>query len=257
MLNIDSYAYQSKLKTIAAHEKLFFTLLTLFSCFWLNSTPASIIILFVMSWLTVYKGGTPFSFFVKLMLIPISFLLLSLLTIVFTIQSTSNGLMFSLPLFHMYVGVTSHGLLTTAALFFKAFAAVSCLYFISLSTPMVELISALRRLKCPSLLTELMALIYRFIFVLMDTAQTIYIAQNARLGYASTTLGFRSLAALISSLFIRTYKRSDLLYTALESRGYEDELLVLEEPTPKNYHHYLYALGFNGLLIFFVILLGL
>ncbi len=59
-----------------------------------------------------------------------------------------------------------------------------------------------------------MSLIYRFIFVLMETADTMVIAQSSRLGYSSIISGYRSLGVLVSSVFIRSYQQADKIYTS-------------------------------------------
>ena len=254
MLSIDQYAYASKLKSIDAMEKLFFSLTTLFICLWADMPVISIIVFVVMTWVIVCKGGTPLNYVLKLLLVPMMFLLLSVVTIAISISSQQTAFLFSLPVLGRYIGVTAAGASEAMGLFLKAMGSVSCLYFLTLTTPMVELLSALRRLKCPALLAELMSLIYRFIFVLLDTAHTMYLAQQARLGYSSFVCSYRSLGALASTLFIRSYKRSEALYTALETRGYEDEIKVLDEPVHKQRLNYLKTLGLNTVLLIITLL---
>ena len=87
-------------------------------------------------------------------------------------------------------------------------------------------------------MVELMGLVYRFIFVLMDIADAMYTAQSSRLGYTNVASGYRSLSGIASSLFIRSYKRAHDLYSALEARGYDGEINVLEQhyrPVPWKY----------------------
>lgn len=245
MLNIDKYAYASKLKQQDPMEKLVFALLTLGVCLWADSIPVSIAVLLVMSWVTIRRGRTPYNTFIKLMLIPMSFLVIGVLTIAFGISYNQDSLVLGVPLYGVYAGITHTGLATAVRLFFKALGAVSCLYYLSLNTPMVDILSTLRRLKCPKLLTEMMGLIYRFIFVLLETADIMFIAQNSRLGYSDIRTSFKSMGALVSTLFVRAYKRSDDLYTALEARGYEGELNVLEEPFKRSLGGYVTPILLN------------
>lgn len=249
MQNIDKYAYASKLKQQNPMEKLTFAMMTICVCLWANNTLISIAVLLIMSWVTIRKGRTPIPIYVKLMLVPMSFLAIGVFTIAFGISHNQNSLIFGVPISDVYIGVTKTGIATATALFFKALGSVSCLYYLSLSTPMVDILSCLQKLKCPKLLVELMGLIYRFIFVLIETADNMYVAQSSRLGYSDIRTGFRSMGALVSTLFIRAYKRSDDLYTALEARGYEGELNVLEEPFQKNFKAYVFAFIINFLLI--------
>jgi len=249
MISIDKYAYMSKLKRADPMPKLLFTLLTLGVCLWANSIAVALLVLLLMGGLTVCRGGTPFAVFFRLMLIPFSFLMIGVVTIAVNISADREIFLFSLSVFETNLGVTKIGIDSAARLFFKALGAVSCLYFLSLSTPLVDLMLALRRLKVPALFLELMGLVYRFIFVLLETADTMVIAQHSRLGYAGLAAGYRSLGTLAATLFIRSYKRGEALYTALEARGYSGELNVLEERFSTSWTAYLLLVGLNVIII--------
>ncbi len=249
MISIDKYAYSSKLKHTDPLQKVTFALLTLAVCLWADNLIISVAVIFIMGGMTVSRGGTPLRFYIKLLLLPVSFLIIGVSTVAVNISEQPESLLAAIPVAGIWIGVSNEGLQEAIKLFFKALGAVSCLYFLSLSTPMVDLLAALRRLRMPKLLVELMGLVYRFIFVLLETADTIYNAQNCRMGYSSLTAGYRSLGSLISMLFIKSYKRSDELYTALEARGYEGELNVLEETYEKHWKGYVLAVTINVILV--------
>jgi cobalt/nickel transport system permease protein len=75
------------------------------------------------------------------------------------------------------------------------------------------------------------------------------IAQDSRLGYSSVASSYRSLGAVISSLFLKAYKKSEDLYTALEARGYEGELVVIEKSFRKSFGGYFIPVIINVGLI--------
>lgn len=233
MIHIDRYAYLSKLKSVDPRQKMAFALTTLLTCIVLNNPWVSAVVILAMMGYTVQKGGVPLSFFIKLMLLPITFLMIGILSILINLYGTPEGLLFALPVGEHWLGISPHSLSIAVNLFFKALGATACLYALSLTTPMVALLSALRKLGLPLLITDLMGLIYRFIFVLLDTSAAIMTAQHARLGYGSASTAYRSFGTMLTMLLVRALKRSDDLYTALESRGYQGDLTVLEE----NYTH--------------------
>lgn len=255
MINIDKYAYISELKHTAPINKIVFSMLAMGICLWADSIIVSILILLMMGWCTVHKGGTPVGVFLKLMLVPAFFLVIGVLTIGINVSANKEVFLFSFHVFGRFIGVSQASIQKALHLFSKALGAVSCLYFLSLSTPMVDLLAALRKLKVPKLLLELMGLIYRFIFVLLETADTMFTAQNSRLGYSNLSSSYRSLAVLASTLFIRAYKRSDELYTALEARGYDGELNVLEEPFVTKWTEYIPIAIINVFFILVALLL--
>lgn len=234
-------------------EKLFFAVLTLGVCLWADSFPVSIFVLLIMTWYSICRGGIPFPDYFKLMVIPMSFLLLGVLAVAVEVTANQQNLNAYVPFFGLYLGVSKTGIIAAARLFFKALGAVSCLYYLALNTPMVDILSTLKKLKCPQLIIELMSLIYRFIFILMETANTMKIAQNSRLGYANIFAAYHSMGALASTLFVRAYKRSEEMFISLEARGYTGEIKVLEETPKGHWQGYLKTVAINGSLILFAL----
>ena len=90
----------------------------------------------------------------------------------------------------------------------KCFGAVSCMYFLSLTTPMVDLFTLLRKSIIPNFIIEIAELIYRYIFVLFDVSHRIHTAQDARLGYCNLRVSYHSTAQLASNLFIRSFNQA-------------------------------------------------
>lgn len=207
-------------------------------------------------WLsTVCRGGLPALVFVKFLGIPLSFLAIGVMTVAVTAAHDQSNFLFSLPLFGFYIGISKGGIETAGRLFFKSLGSVSCMYYLSLNTPIVDFLTALRKLIIPKLIVELMSLIYRYIFVLFDVSNRIYTAQKSRSGYLNLSTSYRSLGTLVSKLFVNAYKRSDDLYTALVARGYDGELNVLEEPFKKSWMGYAKIICIDTLLILFTLLI--
>lgn len=250
MINIDTYAYASRLKCIDPMQKFAFALLTLGVCLWADTLLISFAVIVIMGWMTIRSGGTPLSFFIRLLMVPMAFLVIGVLTIAINFSSNPQGFLFSIPIAGSWIGVSAVGIYEAGRLFLRVLGSVSCLYFLSLSTPMIDLLNVLRRLKLPKIMVEMMGLVYRFIFVLLDTADTMLIAQNSRLGYRSLSTGYHSLGVLASTLFIRSYKRSNDLFTSLESRGYDGDLNVVEEPFEKSRKIYGVTVVINAILVF-------
>ncbi|MFL0268648.1 cobalt ECF transporter T component CbiQ [Candidatus Clostridium radicumherbarum] len=228
MISIDKLSYISELRKINPMEKFIFSMFTMIVCICLNNIIVSIITLLLMSAITICIGKLSVKTYWKLILLPMTFLIIGIITIAINIVQSNSELLFSFNIFNLKLGTSVDSLVTALRIFFKALASVSCLYFLTLSTPVFEILAVLKKLKMPKLFIELMSLIYRFIFVLLDTANMIFISQCSRLGYSTIKLSYNSLGQLITSLFIRSYKRSQDVYIAMESRGYEGEINLLE-----------------------------
>lgn len=231
MFEIDTLCYHSNLREKNAEVKFAFAVLTLLFCVWNRSMVIAAITFVTAGFLTVCVGGIPASRYIRLLSVPFFFLLLSTFTIVINISKIPlSG--YAIPIGNFYLTAGKDTLFFAAQLFCTAFGAVSCLYFLSLSTPMTDLIAVLRKLHCPSLLIELMLLIYRFLFLLAGFADSISTAQKARLGNRDFRTSFSSFGSLLSVLFVRAIQRSGRLYDAMESRCYDGTIRVLHKQYP-------------------------
>lgn len=201
MINVDKYAYSSKLKNINPIEKMFFALITLGVCLVANNFIVSFIVLSVMTFLVTMIGKTKFRVFAKLMMVPIAFLVIGILTIVFSYSKNQDTFLVSFKFFNGYIGATRGGILKGLNMFLKVISSLSCLYFVSLTTPVIDVISVLSKMKIPSLLIEIISLVYRFIFVILETSEMMFISQNSRLGYRDIKTSYKSLGSLAILLF--------------------------------------------------------
>ena len=254
MINIDSYAYSNKLKKVHPGEKSLFAMITMAVCLTAPTIITPLLVLVLMAGGIIWKAGIPARVFLRLMLVPLSFLLLSVLTIAFSISTNSGGFWISQTSNGLTLGIRYPDLITAVQLFLRSLGAVSCLYFLALTTPMTEIITVLHKLKVPVIITELMALIYRFIFVFMETATTIRRAQLSRSGYISMKSSFRSMSLLFSALLGKVFVKSQELYNAMAARCYTGEIKVLAKKYPVSLRNYVLITGLELPLILFNLL---
>ena len=248
MIIVDKLCYSSRLRYVNAGEKFAFAIITLLICVISRSVLCAAVILAAMSVLTVKVGGIPLSRYRTLMAVPLTFMILSTAAIVVNFSHTPFDA-FAIPLGSIYVTGSWQGLYRAFQLIFTALAAVSCLYFLSLNTPMTDILEVLRKLRCPLLLIELMMLIYRNLFVLLDIASAITVSQRSRLGNKDLRTGYRSFSAMVSVLFVRAIKKSGALFDAMESRCYDGRLRVLSETFPPKAKEIAAIVGFELLLL--------
>jgi len=250
MISIDNLSYISKLRKVNPMEKFLFAILTMLLSIYLNNILISLIVIILMGYITVYRGKIPINSYFILMLIPLGFLIIGVITIAINIGDYSRETLFGFSILNIKFGFSKESIVECVKVLFRSLAAVSCLYFLSLSTPIVELLSLLKRLKVPKLFVELMSLIYRFIFIILETVNMIYISQNSRLGYSTIKTSYNSLGKLIGSLFLSSYKRSQDMYTALESRCYDGDINVIENTYKTSYKNLLEILSLEMFLVF-------
>jgi cobalt/nickel transport system permease protein len=99
-----------------------------------------------------------------------------------------------------------------------------CLFTIILlsnTTPFSEILSLFRRIGVPTLLITVLALTYRYLFVLIDETARLRRARDSRMFVIRYSRIWQSLTSLMGQLFIRSTERSERIYTAMISRGWK------------------------------------
>lgn len=232
MVSIDRYAYASRLRSWHPAEKAGLALATMCIALATGSLLTEVTIAGLMLVMTVGLAGIPAAPYLRLLALPSTFLLVGAVTAGLTTAGTGTGqeanFLVAASLGGITAGFTAAGLNLTTTLLLRSLAAVTCLYFLALTTPMVDVIWLLRRLRVPALLTELLELTYRYIFVLADLASQVHTAQSSRQGYASWRNSCRSLGQLINAVFRKATWYSWQLAVALAARGYRGQLAVME-----------------------------
>lgn len=154
---------------------------------------------------------------VRIVAIPVVSILLGAASIAISV-SADGGLR---------VQVTSAGLVTAGTILVRSLAATLAMFTLACSTPTIDLLAGLRRLRVPDPLIEIAALTYRFIFGLLDSVGAIRRAQEARLGYVNRRTAMRSASMGAAMLLIRAWNRARALEDGLAGRGYTDALRTL------------------------------
>ena len=216
-LVIDIIAQNSKLNKVNASLKFWTVLILLFLCVASNSVVIGLVLTVVMFILIVPFGRLHFHDYLSLLSLPVSFLLISALALLFDYGNLAAGVI-NVPVFHGYLFVSQSSQLRAAIVLTKALGALSCLYLLSLSTPMSEIISVLRSAHIPDIVIELMYLIYRYTFVLFEMYRSMKDAAKSRLGFVNFSISVKTTGKIYSNLMARSYQKAMKNFDAMESR---------------------------------------
>jgi cobalt/nickel transport system permease protein len=228
---IDNLSHNNRLRQLPPEHKLGFALVVLAIAL-ISHPPVQIAIALWMSvWVVIY-ARIPVEIYWRMLSVAIGFWLTSvpalLISGVFVeARSLVRADVFSgLTIGSYYLYLSHQGLIQAALIFTRTIATVSCLYFVLFTTPFTELLQVLRRVGCPVVLTELLLLMYRFIFILLSTASELWVAQQARNGYRTHQRWFYSLSLLISQLFRKTMEHYRQFVLSTAARGFNGEFRV-------------------------------
>lgn len=225
---IDYLAYHNRLSIDHPMEKLVFSIGTLFICLAGQTVTVPLLIFVVMSSILLLYARIPPGVYRNLLCLPLGFILVGLIPILIQIGGDSTGGWMIGHLGGWAIWISREAYQTGLLILARSLGCVCCMYFLLLTTPMMDLLSILRRLRVPSLFCEMMLFIYRFIFILWDSAGCIYQAQISRGGYGTLRMSFLCLAELVTTVFAKSIDRGQRSYLALMSRGYDGEVRVLE-----------------------------
>lgn len=221
---IDQYAYNNRIRKIDPAHKAALAGSVLFLCLILNKPLVGTLAVGWMWLLAVWLAELPARVFGRVLLAEATFLTLTTTGVVLSFSLTdpvgvSTWVWRAGP---VWVSSSPDSLYQGINLVARALGAASAMNFLALTTPLVDIIDLFRRWHVPTILTDMMIVIYRFIFVLLESLNRMYMAQENRLGYTTSYFRAMNSAALLGSrLFIDAFERSKRLHTALESRGYD------------------------------------
>ncbi|QIP88102.1 cobalt ECF transporter T component CbiQ [Streptomyces sp. Tu 2975] len=114
-----------------------------------------------------------------------------------------------------------------ARLLLRTSAASLGVLLFAFTTPVSDVLPRLVRAGVPPAVVDVALVMYRISFLLLDAVANIRQAQAARLGHASRTAAWRSLAGLGATAFVRAFDRAGRLQAGLAGRGYDGTLRVL------------------------------
>ncbi len=226
--SIDFYAYTSKIRHWNASFKVSLSVLILILCITLENPYVSVVVIIAMAYLTIVKGGLPLKKYLSILTIPVVFILLGTITIAIDFSKQPMG-QYNLNLGFCYVFTSQTKLVEVVFLILKVFAAISALQMMTLSTPSSEIIYVLRKAHVPKLIVELMNLIYRYIFILMDVYSKMKNSAESRLGYCDFKTSCYTFGSIASNMLVISLKKANTYYDAMESRCYDGDLIFLEE----------------------------
>lgn len=166
----------------------------------------------------------PWRLLVQRLFIPFGIAWLVFLSVLFTNGTHPLLIVFSKP---FALTVHSEGLWLGFLMLLRIMAAVTLSSVLSFSTPMVEILETLRLLKLPDTIVDIAEMMFRYVFILNETAGSMRNAQlcrtTRRLSWMEQIRNTGNVAAYVIS---KSLDRSMNVYNAMLSRGYGEKSQV-------------------------------
>jgi cobalt/nickel transport system permease protein len=144
------------------------------------------------------------------------------------------------PLFTLPVTgweASREGATAVVSILARSWTAVLAAALLTATTPVPDLLRALRWMRVPRILVATVYFTYRYLLGIGDEAMRMMRARDSRSAALEGRRAGRSvvwrariLGHMVGSLFVRSLERSERVYAAMQARGYAGELRFLPSP---------------------------
>jgi cobalt/nickel transport system permease protein len=125
--------------------------------------------------------------------------------------------------------ITQTGFTTALFLLLRVSTSVSLTLLLILTTPWNMVLGALTVLKVPDVFILVLGMTYRYIYLLLHTANDMFLSRKSRVvGRMSSTEERRMLAAISGTLLGKSLNMSGEVYLAMQSRGFRGTIVTLK-----------------------------
>ncbi len=110
---------------------------------------------------------------------------------------------------------------TVVAIFVKSTLSLSAMILLANTTPFHALLRVFRAAGLPPLFVTVLALMYRYLFVLVDEGERMIRARSSRTFDPGRVRLWRSVSSVIVQLFLRSSERAERVFSAMTARGWK------------------------------------
>ncbi|MFF2912339.1 cobalt ECF transporter T component CbiQ [Paenibacillus sp. NPDC057934] len=225
---VDAVSYGNAFRSLSPMWKSGFAAAMFVLSFVLDPVLQLAISLWLMIW-CIFYAKIPIQLYAILLGSALLFYFISLPVLVVEIGRPATGeAVVVLPMLgsSLSLYMTAAGLWRGGLLLARVAACLSCFFFLILTTPFAELLQVLRRLRMPQIVLELMLIMYRFLFLLSDTAQGMMLARRLRGGTRGFSAKLREAAGMAGVLFAKTVQRYHGLSQGFLTRGFDGDIVL-------------------------------
>ncbi|MBA5851959.1 cobalt ECF transporter T component CbiQ [Clostridium sp. cel8] len=168
------------------------------------------------------------------LLIPFTMAWLVFLSIIFT---KGSHVLTSIHLGSIHLNIYREGIDFGVLVILRIITAVSLASVLSFSTPMIEILETLRILKVPSIIIDIASMMYRYLFIIEQTAHNIRKSQISRLGGTLPWINrIKDSGKIALHVLEKSLDKSTKIYKSMLSRCYNEDINLVTfftYPIPK------------------------
>lgn len=222
--------------------------------------PVGAFVAYAIVW-TALIGASAFARLGPFRLVRGSWVVLPFVLVAVPLLFTRPGAaLLTLELGPILLTITDTGLHDMLSIMIKSWLSVQAALLLAYTTPFADLVDALRALRIPSVIVSIISFMYRYLAVLTDEAGRMSRARHSRSaqapgGRSGGSLRWRATVtgSMVGSLFIRSYERSERIYSAMLARGFTGTVRSAELPRPDQRSLTWFALTLAAIALFVLV----
>jgi cobalt/nickel transport system permease protein len=211
-MTIDSVAWSNRWRDRAVADKCFLAAGLVICAALLPVWPGAVLVS-LAAVAAAGVAGVPLRHTATSMRAPMMFIVAGVVSVALTITASP----------HWWITITREGLERAGEIAGHSIAGTLSLVLLASTTPMSDLLTELRRLRVPAACVDLIVVMYRMVFILLDSLHAIRESQTARLGYTTVRGSIRSAGLLTAGVLIRSWDRARRLENGLAGREFGND----------------------------------
>jgi cobalt ECF transporter T component CbiQ len=125
------------------------------------------------------------------------------------------------------IGLTRGGVYGVMMLTSRVMNSLALSFFVLYTTPVAEIVKALKVLKVPDSFLMIITISYKYMFLFAKTAEDMHLAKKSRLvGQVSNADARRWIAGRIGLILKKTRMRCEEVFEAMLGRGFSDDIKI-------------------------------
>ncbi|MCQ2085406.1 MAG: energy-coupling factor transporter transmembrane protein EcfT [archaeon] len=226
---MDTLAYSSRMLYWAPLGKLLFCVLVLIANLVTESILVPFITLAIGLSMMAYSTNFKIPFFIAIALLEALAILIIGAGLI-SISGESGNVLWESHFLWINIYMTDDSFNKAWLVLFRGVAGMAVMMGFATSTPIPHLSQALRQVHLPVEIVELIVLIYRYGFLLLERMEIMYHAAACRMGFNGFLRSIKTTASIGVGIFISSTNMADKAQTALSCRNYKGYFPLYRAP---------------------------
>ncbi len=229
-VQMDALAYSSRMLHWPPLGKLLLVIAVLIVNIMTESVITSLVVMALGLILMAYSTNMRIPFILGIFIAEAILILVIACGIISINGDTSQPCIWSADFLWMDFYMTADSFNEAWLVMIRAIAGITMMMAFATSTPIPHLAQALRQIRIPDEICEIIVLIYRYAFLLLERLDTMWSAASSRLGFTGFKHTMRTTASIAVGIFTSSMNLADKAQVSLECRGYRGYFPIWNRP---------------------------